>query len=75
MMLMFLAAFAVGASSLIYIYFKWTSGFKPFHVDGPEAMQMKVLGFNIFPAISLLMGVLPDRTRKNMVTKEVRSSS
>ena len=44
-------------------------------MDGPEAMKMRVLGFNIFPVISWLMGVLPDQTRKNMVTKEVWSSS
>ena len=74
-MVMFLAAFAVGATSLVYMYFKGISGSKPFHVDGPEAMKMKVLGFNIFPIICWLMGLLPDQTRKNLVTKEVSLSS
>ena len=73
-MVMFLAAFAVGATSLVYMYLQGISGSKPFHVDGPEGMKMKVLGFNIFPFICWLMGLLPDQTRKNIVTKEVRLS-
>ena len=74
-MVMSLAAFAIGATSLIYIYFKWISGSQPFHVDGPEAMKMKVMGVNIFPVICWVMGLLPDKTRKNLVTKEVRLPS
>ena len=74
-MVMFLAAFAVGATSFVYMYFKGISGSRPFHVDGPEAMKMKVFGFNIFPIICWLMGLLPDQTRKNLVTKEVSLSS
>jgi len=47
---------------------------KPFHVEGIEAMKMKVMGVNMFPAMVKLFSLLPDQTRKNYATKQAAPS-
>ena len=43
----------------------------PFHVQVPQSMEMKIGGYDIFPAFHFIMSNLPEKTRKKLLVKKL----
>ena len=61
---------SVSFAGLFALYLLIKLKVKPFHVE-VEPVDMRVLGVNIFPLFILMIRLLLDKVKKNMVTKEV----